>query len=75
MNAFEIRLSLLNMAKEMLEADYHAERERIGSDYAAKVNTACAIGEDPPSHPGFPKFPGEDEIIRKARALNEFVSG
>jgi hypothetical protein len=36
---------------------------------AAKIK-----GETPPSHPGFPPYPSETEIIAKAQVLNGFVS-
>jgi len=74
MTPFEIRLDLLKMAKEMLEQDYYAHRERISNEWSTKVEIAKINGGEMPSHPGFPSFPSETEIIAKAQVLNGFVS-
>lgn len=71
---FEIRLELLKMAKEMLEQDYYADRERISSDWNAQVNIAERNHRTPPEHPGFPAYPSEKQIIEKASLLNAFIS-
>jgi hypothetical protein len=80
-NGFEIRLELLKMAKEMLEQDWHAQREAVMSDYNNKVSFAHAKAEsagfhnaDLPNTPTFKAFPTEAEIIAKAKALNEFIA-
>jgi hypothetical protein len=70
-NGYEIRLELLKMAKEMLEQDWHAQREAVMTDYhtkASRDDTAV------PSIPTFKSFPTEEEIIKKAKVLNEFVA-
>jgi hypothetical protein len=74
MTPFEIRLELLKMAKEMLEQDYHAQREKIISEWQIKVEASKINGGTIPEHPSFPPFPSENEIITKAQALNTFVS-
>ena len=71
---FEIRLQLLQMAKEMLEQDYYAQRERVSNEYAAKCDVAKIQGQPIPEHPGFQPFPSETEVIAKATQLNSFVS-
>lgn len=71
---FEIRLELLKMAKEMLEQDYYGNREKVSNEYAAKCDHAKIHGQPIPEHPGFPAFPNEAEIIKKATELNGFVS-
>ena len=80
-NGFEIRLELLKMAKEMLEQDWHAQREAVMSDYNNRVGFAHAKAEsagftntDLPSTPTFKAFPTEAEIIAKAKTLNEFIT-
>ena len=74
MTPFEIRLELLKMAKEMLEQDYYAQREKVSNEYNAKVDVAKIHGQPIPDHPGFSAFPSEAEVIKKATELNSFVS-
>jgi proteasome lid subunit RPN8/RPN11 len=74
MSPFEIRLELLKMAQTMLETDYYGKREQIANQYASDVDAAKARGENAPTHPGYPPYPSENDIITKAKTLNEFVS-
>lgn len=74
MSAFEIRLELLKMAKEMLEQDYFAKREKISNEYSIRCEVAKLNGQAVPDHPGFDPYPNEAEIIAKAQTLNGFVS-
>ena len=74
MTPFEIRLELLKMAKDMLTDDYYGKREVISNGWQTQIETARLKGETPPAHPGFPDFPNEAEIIKKATELNNFVS-
>lgn len=74
MTPFEIRLELLKMAKEMLEQDYYAQREKVSNEYNAKVDVAKIHGQPIPEHPGFSAFPSETDVIKKAVELNSFVS-
>jgi hypothetical protein len=74
MTPFEIRLELLKMAKDMLEQDYYAKREQISNEYASKCDVAKIHGAEIPAHPGFPAYPAEADIIKKATELNGFVS-
>lgn len=80
-NGFEIRLELLKMAKEMLEQDWHAQRDAVMTDYNSRVGFAHAKAEsagfqeiDLPATPTFKTFPTEAEIIAKAKTLNEFIN-
>jgi hypothetical protein len=74
MTPFEIRLELLKMARDMLYDDYHAQSQRIQSEWHVKCETARAKGEVPPEHPALPAIPSETDIINKAATLNGFVS-
>jgi hypothetical protein len=74
MTPFEIRLELLKMARDMLYDDYHAQSQRIQSEWHVKCETARAKGEVPPEHPVLPAIPSESDIITKAATLNGFVS-
>jgi hypothetical protein len=70
-NGYEIRLELLKMAKEMLEQDWHAQREAVMTDYYTKASKNESLI---PAAPTFQPFPTEEEIIKKAKALNEFIA-
>ena len=74
MTPYEIRLELLKMAKDMLEQDYHAKREGLQQQWHTQVDAAKIAGTQSPDYPGLPPFPTEDEIVKKAEALNQFVS-
>jgi hypothetical protein len=74
MTPFEIRLELLKMAKDMLTDQYYGQREVVSNSWQTQIETARLKGETPPAHPGFPDFPNESEIIKKATELNNFVS-
>ena len=74
MTAFEIRLELLKMARDMLSDDYFGKREQISNQWSTDCETAKINGQEPPKHPGYPAFPSEQEVINKAKTLNDFVS-
>ena len=74
-NGYEIRLELLKMAKELLEQDWHAHRDIVMTDYHTKVTFAQGSGSTlVPTPPTFKPFPSEEEIIKKAKTLNEFIN-
>ena len=58
----------------MLEQDYYGKREVIANQYATDCDDAKVQGKTPPTHPGFPAYPSEAEVIAKAQVLNGFVS-
>ena len=66
-----IRLELLKMAKEMLEQDWHAQRDAIMTDYHTKASRDDNFIPAPPT---FQPFPTEEQIIKKAKVLNEFIA-
>ena len=70
-NGYEIRLELLKMAKEMLEQDWHAQRDAVMTDYHTKANRDENFIPTPPT---FQPFPTEEQIIKKAKVLNEFIN-
>lgn len=80
-NGYEIRLELLKMAKEMLEQEWHAQRDAVMTDYNTQVGFAHLVAENSeskthtiPSAPTFRPFPTEAEIIAKATVLNQFIN-
>lgn len=74
MTPFEIRLELIKIAKEMLEQDYFAKREVIHTNWEHELEISRRMLADAPTHPHYPPYPSEDEIIAKAQSLNSFVS-
>ena len=74
MTPFEIRLELLKVAKDILEQEYHTKREVIHNNWQVATENARVTGQTLPNQPDFPPFPSEEEIIKKATALNGFVS-
>jgi len=80
-NGYMIRLDLLKMAKEMLEQDWHAHREMLRAQWEQEVNMAQILAQARddlirtiPTQPTFRPFPTEEEIIKKAKVLNEFIN-
>lgn len=66
---FEIRLQLLEMAKDLLLQDYYAKKELAMEEWHAKLESDKASPV-----PEIGSMPSEDEIIEKAKKLNAFVS-
>jgi hypothetical protein len=75
-NGYEIRLELLKMAKEMLEQDWHAQRDGLVQDWQAsrEIYAGESAPRNPKPFPTFKPFPSEEEIIKKAKTLNDFVA-
>jgi hypothetical protein len=71
---FEIRLQLLQMAKELLMEEYTSNKDRLINEWHVKVESAKLNGQAIPEHPAFPTYPSETDIINKAQSLNGFVS-
>jgi hypothetical protein len=75
MNAFQLRLELIKIAKDMLEQEYHSKREVIHNNWQVATENARTQGQNLPNQPELPPFPSEEDIIKKAQTLNGFVSG
>ena len=80
-NGYQLRLELLKMSKEMLEQDWHANREMLTRQWEQEVNLVQIRAhnmdqpvEAVPAQPTFRPFPTEEEIIKKAKVLNEFIA-
>ena len=74
MTPYEIRLELLKMAQQLLIDDFYSKKEVIVNQWHTQVEMAKISGTESPPHPELPKFPTEEEIVKKAEALNQFVS-
>jgi len=80
-NGYQLRLELLKMSKEMLEQDWHANREMLTRQWEQEVNLVQIRAhnmdqpvEAVPAQPTFLPFPTEEQIIKKAKVLNEFIA-
>jgi hypothetical protein len=62
MNAFELRLNLLNMARDMLD-----------NQYQAQVQAWELMEKFADQHP-YPKFPTFQDVIDRASEMNKFIS-
>ena len=67
---YEIRLELLTLAKEILQAPVYQKRESLSDEYHSKLNDANR-GTLP--YPTMPDFPSTADIISKAEELKKFV--
>lgn len=74
MTAFEIRLKLLEIARDLLIEKYNQGNEIDRINWQRKVNDAERTGDAPPAYERFAHFPTEEDIIKKAKTLNQFVS-
>lgn len=66
---FEIRLQLLEMAKDLLTQEYYVKKELAMLGWHAKLESDKAS-----PIPKIGSMPSEDQIIEKAKKLNAFVS-
>lgn len=76
---FEIRLDILGMAQSVLTDNIYQERQRIEQDWHVARELAMISAQKGLTEtkvPAFPTLPtiSEDEIIRLAKKLNDFVS-
>jgi hypothetical protein len=62
------------MAKDMLSEEYHGKRESVSNEWHSQVEVAKLNGGIVPNHPGFPPYPTEQDVVKKAQELNGFVS-
>ena len=66
---FEIRLSLLDMAKDLVTQDFHIKKDMLMEQWhrSSEDNKSLPV-------PALGAYPTEAEIIAKAKLLNAFVS-
>lgn len=73
LNPYEVRLETLRMAKDIVQENYYANRERLMQNWNVQVETARATGSTPPTCPPIPDFPTEQAIVQKAQFLSEYI--
>ena len=76
MDAYEIRLELLKMAKDLLMEDWHGKRQAVESVYLQQRDIAMSREgrQQVVEYPEIPPSPSSKEITDLASRLNEFVS-
>jgi hypothetical protein len=67
---YEIRLELLNLAKEILQTPVFQTRQALSEEYHSKLNDANR-GTLP--YPTMPDFPSSTDIVSKAEELKKFI--
>ena len=67
---YEIRLELLNLAKEILSTPIHEKRSRLSDEYHSKLTDA---NRETLPFPAMPDFPTTANIVAEAEALKKFV--
>lgn len=70
---YEIRLELLKMAKEIVEQNWHAVKEKSMLDWHQAVDLAKETRQPIPLHPQIIPM-NQSEIMAVAEQLNGFVS-
>ena len=74
MNAFQLRLELLKMAQALLMEEYSYKRNASEQQWRTQVDAAQVAGTTSPDYPALPAFPTEEQIVKRAETLNNFVS-
>jgi len=74
MTPYEIRLELLKMAQNLVSDEYNFNRSAQLEQWHTQVEAAKIAGLESPDIPQLPQFPTEADIVKKAEALNLFVS-
>jgi hypothetical protein len=67
---YEIRLELLTLAKEILQAPIYEKRSHLVTEYQSKLTDANRVHVP---FPTLPDFPSTTDIICKAEELKKFV--
>lgn len=67
---YEIRLDLLNLAKEILQAPIYEKRNKLSDEYHSKLTDA---NRETAAYPTMPDFPSTTDIVGKAEELKKFV--
>jgi len=75
MTPFEVRLEVLKMARDLAMEKHMNQKQKIEATYWQSVEHNQKNDLAPPVFPDFPDVPTEDDIIKRAKGLVEFVNG
>jgi len=73
-NAYMIRLEMLKMAQDALNTEYHTKCDMIRTDWSNQVAVQMSQGGSVPVTPELPPIYTMEQIVEKAKILNDFVS-
>jgi len=72
-NPYMLRLELLKMAQDALNTEYHTKCDMIRTDWNNKVTLGMESNKIIPQ-PDLPPIYTMEQIVEKAKVLNDFVS-
>jgi hypothetical protein len=73
-NAYMIRLEMLKMAQDALATEYHTKCDIVRTDWNNQVVLAQEQHKPVPTTPELPPIYTMEQIVEKAKVLNDFVS-
>ena len=74
-NAYNIRLELLKMAQDALATEYHTKCDLVRTNWSNTVSLALNNNSSTvPVAPTLPSIYTMEDIVAKAKILNDFVS-
>ena len=73
-NPYMLRLELLKMAQDALNTEYHTKCDMIRTDWSNQVAVQMSHGGSFPVTPELPPIYTMEQIVEKAKILNDFVS-
>lgn len=71
---YEIRLEILKISKDLLTESFYQQREAERLSWEVETENARRDNKTLPFFKTSSSFPTEDQIIEKAKKLNDFVS-
>jgi hypothetical protein len=72
MNAYEIRLEVLKLAKDLTEHNFVTHRETIDRNWETAAENARTKAVEIPHHPGYSSLNCAD-VLKRAESLYRFV--
>jgi hypothetical protein len=73
-NPYMLRLELLKMAQQALDNEYFQKVDMIRTDWNNQVQLAHTGHGPVPTTPDLPPIYTMEQIVEKAKVLNDFVS-
>ena len=73
-NPYVLRLELLKMAQDALATEYHTKVDMVRTDWTHAVSVAMNNNMIVPTAPTLPSIYTMEDIVSKAKVLNDFVS-
>ena len=71
---FELRLQMLQMAKDYLDQQYSIACDAVRQGWHASLEFADKMNQELPKMPEFPSMYPIEDITKMAEKFNEFVS-